>query len=505
MKSGCSILLMAVIVACSSGHSGNTSVNQSAASDPNVFYVSNAGLDSNPGTLASPWKTIGYAASVLTAGQTAYVRAGIYYESVSIANSGSELLGPVTIQSYPGESPIVDGTSVACCGSSIKGLFNITNNNSYVVIDGFDIRNFTSNDINDEPAGILIEGSGSHIEIRNNKVHSITTTAGINGNAHGIGVYGNTTTPLSNITLDGNEVYDLKTGWSESVTIDGNVSTFFVTNNVVHDNDNIGIDMAGFWGMGPPGFDQANNGMVVGNTVYNISSINNPSYAGSYGADGIYCDGCTNVIIERNLGYANDINIEAASENAGQVSSYVIIRNNVVSNPNLVDITIGGYASNVGGSDHITVVNNSMYNSMSNIGNDFQIQYYATNNIFENNIVYANNTGYGYLYSFTTTEPMPAVMDYNLYFSPLGSATSSWLWNNVTYTGFAAYQAGIGQETHSVFADPLLSSIPTLDLQPLAGSPALNSGIDLGSAIVGMYNFAGNPRVTGSSINIGAY
>ena len=499
------LMLLATLGACG-GHSSSSGGSSSASVDPNVFYVATDGLDSNPGTLTAPWKTINHAATVLTAGQTALVRAGTYSETVTIANSGNQTDGPIAIRSYPGESPIVDGTNVPCCGGTILGLFNITNNNSYIVIDGFEIRNFTGNTNNDEPVGILIEGSGSNIQISHNKVHAIVTTAeNNNGNAHGIGVYGNTTTPLSNVTLDSNEVYDLKTGWSESVTIDGNVSGFSVTNNLVHDNDNIGIDMAGFWGMGPPGFDQANNGVVTGNVVYNISSINNPAYAGSFGADGIYCDGCTNVLIERNLGYANDINIEAASENAGHVGSYVTIRNNVVANPNLVDITIGGYASNVGGSDHITIVNNTMYNSLSNIGNDFQIQYYATNNIFENNIVYANNSGYGFLYSYTTTEPVPAVMDYNLYFSPLGQAANTWVWNNVNYTGFAAYQTGIGQEAHSIFADPLFASIPLLNLQPLAGSPAFNAGINLGLSVIGPCNFAGVPRQAGAPVNIGAY
>jgi hypothetical protein len=59
-------------------------------------------------------------------------------------------------------------------------------------------------------------------------------------------------------------------------------------------------------------------------------------------------------------------------------------------------ISIGGYASNVGGTDHCTIVNNTLYaNDTNNTGSgEFQAQYYATNNIFENNIVYATSQGW---------------------------------------------------------------------------------------------------------------
>ena len=59
------------------------------------------------------------------------------------------------------------------------------------------------------------------------------------------------------------------------MNVDGNVTYFLISNNVVHDNDNIGIDAIGFEGVGPTGSDQARYGEVVGNTVYNISGINN--------------------------------------------------------------------------------------------------------------------------------------------------------------------------------------------------------------------------------------
>src|SRR5207302_909819 len=80
-------------------------------------------------------------------------------------------------------------------------------------------------------------------------VHDIWNTGGNtsnSGNAFGIAVYGSSTTPATDIVIDSNNVHDLKTGSSESVVLNGNVTNFQVTNNTVHDNNNIGIDFIGF-------------------------------------------------------------------------------------------------------------------------------------------------------------------------------------------------------------------------------------------------------------------
>jgi hypothetical protein len=93
-----------------------------------------------------------------------------------------------------------------------------------------------------------------------------------------------------------------------------------------------------------------------------------------------------------------------------------------------------------------------------------------------------------------------------VYFSPEGAAGSIWQWEKTRYKDFAAYQAGSGQDGHSVFADPLfdgLGSPPDLDV--MAGSPAIGAGVNLGNSVVGSVDFAGNPRVVDGKISIGAY
>ena len=125
-----------------------------------TYYVATNGADANPGTLALPWRTIQKAANTLGPGDTALVRGGIYSERVTVRVSGSAS-GRVTLQNYPGETPIVDGAGLGVPNSD-TGLFLLVNR-AYVVIKGFEIRNYKTASSALVPAGIQIIGVGHHI------------------------------------------------------------------------------------------------------------------------------------------------------------------------------------------------------------------------------------------------------------------------------------------------------------------------------------------------------
>jgi hypothetical protein len=278
-----------------------------------------------------------------------------------------------------------------------------------------------------------------------------------------------------------------------------------VTNNSIHDNDNIGIDIAGFEQVAPPGsVDRARKGLVEGNTVYNITSADNPAYAGSLGADGIYVDGGTDVTIQRNLVHDTDIGIEMASEHFGHKSTYVTTRDNIIYSSNLEGISIGGYKAAAGGTAYCVIVNNTLYqNDTTQSGSgEFQIQLHAQDNKFKNNIVYANVQGL-LVNSFVATESVPAAMNFNLYFTDADAAQFIWL--GQSYTGLAAYQDATGLETHGLYGDPLFVAAAGDDFQLSAGSPALAAGRPLGLAVLGLYDFAGNARTASGLVDIGAY
>lgn len=264
------------------------------AASATTYYVLTSGNNSNNGlTTTTAWRNIQYAANHVQAGDTVQVLGGIYNELVNIPTSGSAAAGYLIFQNYPGQTPILDGMGLSIPGGQY-GLFNIASQ-SYITIQGFEVRNYKSTTRNNVPVGIYFTGAGNYLQLLNNHIHDIIVTAsGCTANALGVAFY-RTQAPasLNHITISGNELDHLKTGCSESLTLDGNVDTFTISNNVVHDNNNIGISVIGFEGVSPnPTYDQARNGTVAQNTVYNISSTGNPSYPKNcWCADGVYIEG----------------------------------------------------------------------------------------------------------------------------------------------------------------------------------------------------------------------
>lgn len=471
------------------------------------YYVATTGSDSAGGSASAPWRTIQHAMNTVPAGATVEVAGGTYNELVTITHSGSATAGYITLVSAPGQTATIDGTGLGVPQGQ-QGLITLQNA-SYVRVIGLQLQNYTSNSSSLVPLGIYITGSGDHIEIRNNHIHNIVTTVQTSsGDAFGLAVYGTATTPISDLIIDGNELDHLTTGYSESLTVNGNVQNWQVTNNRVHDNDNIGIVAIGFEGTAPTAsLDQARNGWIAGNTVYNITSTNNPAYNNQPGADGIYVDGGTHVTIEWNNVKAADLGIELASEHSGHDTSYVTVRNNLVLYSNVTGLSIGGYASTVGGTDHCTIVNNTLFenDTLQSGSGEFQIQYHASNNVFANNILYANSQGL-LVNSFVVSSTPPVSLEDDLFYTSDGVSAANWLWNNKTYTSLIAFQKASQSESNGLLADPLFRSTTTPDLQLSAGSPAINQGLNLGLAAEGAYDYAGSPRTTSSGlIDRGAY
>jgi hypothetical protein len=100
---------------------------------------------------------------------------------------------------------------------------------------------------------------------------------------------------------------------------------------------------------------------------------------------------------------------------------------------------------------------------------------------------------------------VPATLDHNLYWSDAGSGGSSWTWNGTEYGSLAAYRAGSLQDAHSPFADPQFLDLAAPDLRVAAGSAAIDAGSEPANGLAGAVDFAGNPRVDGAAIDIGAY
>jgi len=470
------------------------------------FSVATTGSDANDGSAAHPWRTIQHAMNTAKGGSIVAVASGVYNEIVTIRHSGSAK-GLTILTAAKGAHPVIDGTGLAIPNDEY-GLITL-NNVSFVRISGFEIRNYTSTSAALDPIGIYIVGAGGNIQILNNRIHDIRTTGKTdNFDALGIAVYG-TAAPasLNRIVIDGNELDHLVTGFSESLALTGNVQYFQVTGNLIHDNDNIGIDVSGYEQVSPQvAYDRARNGYVARNTVYNITSLHNPAYRGQESADGIYIEGGAEVVVERNLVHNTDLGIEVASEHAGRVSQAVTVRSNIVYASTQVGISIGGYARTVGGTSLCTIVNNTLYGNGTapSSEGEFQIQFNAAGNLFENNIAEADNAQDQLLYSFVATPAHPATLNGDLYFSPGGANNSNWEWTGKNYATFAGYQARTGNDAASHFADPKFVAPSTFNFHLAAGSPARGAGISLPLSTVGLFDFAGKARRSTGGIDVGA-
>jgi hypothetical protein len=73
-----------------------------------MYFVASNGLDANSGTnLAAPFQTIQHASAKMVAGDTCLIRAGVYHETLTPANSGTSNT-PITFAAYSNEVVTLD-------------------------------------------------------------------------------------------------------------------------------------------------------------------------------------------------------------------------------------------------------------------------------------------------------------------------------------------------------------------------------------------------------------
>jgi hypothetical protein len=470
-----------------------------------TYYVSTDGADTNSGASTNaPWRTIQKAANTLAPGDTAFVRSGIYNEAVTVNVSGSAAGGYVTLQSYPGETAIVDGTTLPFPSQDNYGLFLITGH-SYIAIQGFEIRNYKTNSNSLVPAGVWISGASHDISIISNRIHDIANT-NKSGNAYGMEVWGDSAAQsITNVIFRGNELFNLKTGNSESFSLDGNVNGFEVSGNSVHDNNNIGIGFIGYEGVcSDASQDYARNGVCRSNLVWNISDSGNASYKPTdYSADGIYSDGGYYVLIELNQVHNCDIGVEMTSEHKGHAAIACVCRDNLIWSNNSQGISIGGYSSSVGQTWNCSIIHNTLYHNDTKLQQygELYVQYYAYSNVITHNILVANSQNILLNSQYPNTNNF---VDWNLYFAPGGSNNSEWDWQGAAYTTFAAWKNGTTNDAHSLFADPLFVSATNANFHLATNSSAVNAGDTNFVAAPGETDIDLQPRVALGRTDIGA-
>ena len=164
------------------------------AAPGDIYCVASDGDDSNPGTIDQPWRTIQKAANSIGAGDTVYVKQGVYSEQVFIASSGTES-SPIAFIGL--NYPTVE--SGQWTGISITG--------SHVLVQGFELRDATA-------FGIVI--LAPNVVVKDNIIHH---------NYHeGIRV----SHPASNVLIKGGKICDNGGGNSVGLWIEGAVNDLTV-------------------------------------------------------------------------------------------------------------------------------------------------------------------------------------------------------------------------------------------------------------------------------------
>jgi hypothetical protein len=283
-----------------------------------TFYVSPTGSDSNPGTLAAPWRTIQKAVNTLSPGQKAQIRAGTYDENVNIYGRSGTATAPITIEAYPGEKPII--------GTGARRPIEVQSNSSYFRFRGliFEKSPYES--------GGQIDVYGHHIEISNNEIR----------NGKGKGVY--TDESSHHVHIIGNWIHHNATigGGQQDHGIYLQGSDHFVANNVIHDHpDGFGIQV----------YDLNHRSIIVNNTIThsghsgivvggsggvdNITIRNNIlAYNSRYGVQRDSTCPTSNVLVDHNVIYGNGSGTVQTGCSAINTSG-----GNITSNPLLVNVT----------------------------------------------------------------------------------------------------------------------------------------------------------------------
>lgn len=399
-----------------------------------AFFVSPSGIDGGAGTKAAPWKTIQHAASRLQPGDTAHVLPGTYHEKVQIRVSGTPGK-PVTLQA---EGQVI----VSGKGVDGENIF-LVENRSHVRLVGFDIReNLGCKD----GSGVRVRGAGSHIEIRNCRIHDIRGK-----DAMGITIYGDAEEPVSDLVIDGNEIYDCDPAQSEALTLNGNVTGFQVTNNVVRDVNNIGIDFIG-------GEKWANkdvtkvvrNGVCRGNHVARCRS----SYGGGYAA-GIYVDGGRDIVIEDNKVTECDLGIEVGAENKHATTSGITVRRNLIYRNDKAGLVFGGYEKSAGRVKNCVFTANVCFQNHQHKdqNGEIWIQWAEGNKVSGNTFWAGEENPLAQVDSGAGANTLAE----NRYYSDAGEADAYFIWKGKDINGLRAWRLASGQDGSSVFERPEIS------------------------------------------------
>jgi nitrous oxidase accessory protein NosD len=158
-----------------------------------TYYVAPDGNDANEGTIDEPYRTVKAGVGVLNPGDTLYLRAGTYQESlVNVIPGGQSWDNPVTIKAHSGET-----VTLRPSNTSSAVLYFSASGSQYIVIDGLSL-----DEADNSLAVVYVVGSAHHIRLVNCELK----------NSRFSGLYGGRDSEFINLNVHDNGLTDFHHG-----------------------------------------------------------------------------------------------------------------------------------------------------------------------------------------------------------------------------------------------------------------------------------------------------
>lgn len=221
-----------------------------------TYYVSTNGNNANTGSQSVPFRTIKFALKHLVAGDTLFIRGGIYSEKLESHNgtnfpSGTSWANPVTVAASPGEQVTLVGKM------SIGIEAPLT---QYVIFDGITI------DATGLDNGISINGGTHHLRFINGEVKNSIGSAGILTSYNNDANPDDTLHEFTNMHVHHNGITrNLDHGFYFSTS--GNL----IENCLIHDNAAWGIHLFTFGTKPKPSNNIFRNNLIYNNGIVFLS------------------------------------------------------------------------------------------------------------------------------------------------------------------------------------------------------------------------------------------
>jgi hypothetical protein len=429
--------ILIIIFALAIGLFALGSINARAAG--NVYYVSPTGSDSNIGTYAQPFRSVAKAVTVVAAGDTIYMRGGIYNETATINLTGNGPNGAsgntINLWNYPGEIPIIDfGTRT----TGIKGIYFA--NKSYWHIKGIELRNIKQSSAGEFFVGFMATNVNNCV-FENLNIHHL--------GGPGMDFAGSSTGNLV-LNSDFHHNYDSYThgGNGDGLGFNNSSGTNTVRGSRFWLNSDDGIDAYG-----------AEGKLIIQN---NWAFLN-----------GYYLN-------QNTLVHAGDGNgIKLGQTVQTSTDSYYLVTNNLM---------FGNWQSGLSQEDahkSMTIYNNIAYDNVRSCswGLGYWLNNYNLPHILRNNIAYKNGSSCSSKRDWQTPSDASLIQDHNTWNMSYVVSNSDFL--SIDSTGADGPRQSDG-------------SLPNLPFLKLAqGSKLIDAGVDVGLPYNGSYPDLGAYEYTG--------